>query len=230
MHSHERGQGFVEYALLISLIALTVILALQMMGVSVGKAFCDVAAVINLTSVCSPKVLCEDSFDSLANWKTFYGKPVTTNGKICLDKGTQVYNTCSMNTQRENYTIRLENALLYQGNGYGIFFRTVYNQKGANGYIFQYDPGLQAFVIRKWVNGKEIWQPIAKTPIPNGYPIYNTPHNVEIIVRDNLFTVLIDGQQVLQAQDDTYKEGGIGFRTWDHTEFCADRIAQFSIP
>lgn len=230
MKTHEKGQGLLEYALLISLIALSVILTLQIMGVSLSSAFCDVAAAINLTSVCAPKAICEDSFDNLENWKSYYGKPELKESRICLNYGTQVYNTCSMNAKQQDYTIQVRDAVLYQGDGYGIFFRTTYNQKGANGYIFQYDPGLKAFVIRKWINGKEIWQPIAKTPIPPGYPIYNTPHTIEIRVQGNLFTVFIDGQQMLQAEDDTYTEGGIGFRTWDKTEFCADQIQMLSSP
>lgn len=230
MKTHEKGQGLLEYALLISLIALSVILTLQIMGVSLGGAFCNVAAAINLGSVCAPKAICEDSFDSLANWKSYYGKPELAESRICLNYGTQVYNLCSMKAGQENYTIRLNDAYLYQGDGYGIFFRTTYNDKGASGYIFQYDPGLKAFVIRKWINGKEIWEPLARTPIPKNFPIYNTPHTIEIIVKDNLYTVLIDGQQVLQAKDDTYSKGGMGFRTWDNTAFCADQIQMLSNP
>lgn len=226
----EKGQGLVEYALLISLIALASLLALQVLGVSLGDVYCDVTAAINLTAACSPKAICEDSFESLENWKSYYGTPVTGEGKVCLSKGVQMSNTCSMNAALKDYTVRLEDAYLYQGNGYGIFFRTTYNQKGANGYIFQYDPGLKAFVIRKWVNGKEIWQPIAKTMIPKDYPIYNTPHTVEVQVEGNTFTVFLDGQQILQAIDDTYTEGGVGLRTWDNTQFCADQISVLSNP
>ncbi|GAB4475501.1 MAG: hypothetical protein Kow0088_12440 [Anaerolineales bacterium] len=226
----ERGQGLIEYALLISLIAISTILAFQVMGISLASVFCDVAAAINLQSICSPKAICEDSFDSLEGWNTFYGKPHINTGQLCLNKGNQLYNACSMSANSNNYTIRLENAYLYQGNGYGVFFRTTFNKKGANGYIFQYDPGLNAFVIRMWINGKEIVKPIAKTLIPQGYPIYNTPHDVEITVQDNTFTVFLDGEKILEATDETYKEGGIGLRTWDSTEFCADQFTLLSNP
>ncbi len=230
MNKRERGQGLVEYALIISLVALSAILTLQITGVSLGSAYCKVAEAIQLKSVCAPKPLCEDSFDSLANWKTVHGKPIAASGQICMSQGVQLYNTCSMNVKQEDYVVELNNAYLYQGDGYGIFFRTTYNQKGANGYIFQYDPGLKAFVIRKWINGKEIWSPLARKDIPKDYPIYNTPHNIKIIVKGNQFSVLLDGELILQTQDDTYSEGGIGLRSWDKTEFCADQINLFSNP
>jgi Flp pilus assembly pilin Flp len=230
MGSSEEGQGLVEYAILISLVAISSLLVLQVFGVSVGQLYCDVAEAINLKSACTAKAICEDTFDSLDNWKTHYGKPLANQGQVCLSKGVQMYNLCSMEANVQNYTVRLENAYLYQGDGYGIFFRTSYNAKGANGYIFQYDPGLKAFVIRKWINGKEIWQPIAKTPIPKDYPIYNTPHTVEIRVQDNLYTVILDGEKILEATDDTYTKGGIGLRTWDDTQFCGDQISLLSNP
>lgn len=230
MKPYEIGQGLVEYALLICLVAISALLALQVMGISLGDLYCEVSAAVNLQSLCSPKAICEASFDTLDEWKTFYGRPELVEGKICLNKGNQLYNTCSMEARQENYTIRMEDAVLYQGDGYGIFFRTTYNQKGANGYIFQYDPGLKAFVIRKWINGKEIMEPIAKTKIPPGYPIYNTPHDIEITVQGDTFTVFIDGEKILEARDNTYAEGGVGLRSWDNTAFCADQLTLLSNP
>ena len=45
--SREEGQGLVEYALILVLIAIVVIVALQLLGTSVGDIFTDITANLN---------------------------------------------------------------------------------------------------------------------------------------------------------------------------------------
>lgn len=44
LQSGEKGQGLVEYALLLALIALVVVLAMMLMGPSIGEAFSEVGS------------------------------------------------------------------------------------------------------------------------------------------------------------------------------------------
>jgi len=233
----EFGQGLLEYALLLLLVGVSILLVLRLMGLSVRDVYCDIVALITNQDSCSNQVLCSDSFDDPAfkGWNWVYGAPsmnrVNNNpGQLCLSNSNQLYNQCSQNKEQKDYSILMKNSILYNGNGYGIFFRTTYLKGKANGYIFQYDPGLRAFVIRRWVDGKEINPPFAKTPIPPNYPIYNTPHDIKIDVIGNNYVIYIDGQKILDVTDDVYQKGGIGLRTWDSTNFCTDEITLFSAP
>ncbi len=84
-----------------------------------------------------------------------------------------------------------------------------------------------SFLIRRWMNGKEIWKPIAETPIPSDFAVYNTPHDIDIIVSGADFTVVVDGKKVLEVTDHVYKEGGVGFRSWSNTTACTSHFAIF---
>lgn len=46
LQSNERGQGLVEYALLIAVIALVVVLAMMLIGPGIGGAFSEVGSVM----------------------------------------------------------------------------------------------------------------------------------------------------------------------------------------
>lgn len=234
----QRGQGTAEYALLLVLVAIGVFLLLQLMGISVRDAYCKTVQAISGSPVCAPQEYCGDDFaGGTEAWRTARGQPVSQNGKLCLQKDSQTFNTCSMQQGQGDYVIRMDDVVLDKGNGYGVFFRTTDTDKGASGYIFQYDPGMKyhgyppngAYLIRRWVNGREVWTPLAITPIPDG-DIYNTPHDIEITVKGNTFTVKVDGQQVLQAADSTYASGGVGLRTWDNTQVCSGGYSLLPVP
>ncbi len=236
MHS-QRGQGVAEYALLLVLVAIGVFLLLQLMGISVQEVYCETIAAISGSPVCTPQEYCGDDFaGGLDAWHTARGQPTQQEGKLCLQKDSQVFNTCSMEQKQSNYVIRMEDVVLEKGNGYGVFFRTTDNGKGPSGYIFQYDPGMKyhgyppngAFLIRRWVNGREIWTPLDIAPLAGD--VYDTPHDIEIIVQDDTFTVKVDGQQVLQATDSTYDSGGVGLRTWDNTQVCSAEYSLLPAP
>lgn len=104
-------------------------------------------------------------------------------------------------------------AHLIQGNGYGLFFRV--SGETLNGYSFQYDPGYQGgqFIVRKWVNGYELWPPIAAAAAPK-QDWYGGNHNVTLKVQGNSFAAMLDDVVVLTGQDSTYQTGITGLRTW----------------
>jgi hypothetical protein len=118
-----------------------------------------------------------------------------------------------------DYVINLNGVTLKQGNGYGVYFRSALTSSGINGYVFQYDPGAgNALLIRHWINGREVMTPLARVSINS--TIYNVPHDFKIVIKGNVFTVFMDGVQVMTAQDSVYPTGGAGLRSWDSTSGC----------
>jgi hypothetical protein len=124
-----------------------------------------------------------------------------------------------------DYTAQVGKGAVNEGNGYGIYFRASNSGDGINGYAFQYDPGKNSFVIRKWVNGREIYPSVAEKAMP-GYNWHGSAHDLSVKVIGNTFTGMVDGQAVITGRDSTYTSGGAGIRTWDeHTKFCMDSFS-----
>jgi hypothetical protein len=215
------GQGLVEYALLLALIVIGIILSLNLMGVSLADVYCKAASGISGGTACQAKLLttyCEDSFggDS-SSWQNVSGAPTVQNGQMCFQKSSQLLNKCSLKMPQSDYSINLNGATLQNpGRGYGVYFRSTLTASGLNGYAFQYDPGAgNVLLIRRWVNGREVNPPIARVPINS--TIYNAPHDFKIDVKGDTFIVFMDGVQVMTAKDGTYPSGGTGLRFWDNT-------------
>ncbi len=211
------GQSFVEYMLLLTLIAGTVILSLRALGITVRDIYCLVAGSLGLDQSCGHYFY--DPFDTLEAWNIVNGKWTTRNGKLYGGPGE---GRIFVGIPANNYVITLRSAVLETGNGYGVFFR-VTNAPRFNGYSFQYDPGYKAFIYRKWVNGYEL-PPFAVARAPN-YEWYGYPRDIQIVVRGNTFTTYIDGQPILTATDDSYRQGGIGLRVWDATQANFEAIS-----
>lgn len=231
------AQGLVEYALLISLLVIGLVLLLNLFGVSVSDVYCDIAKSLGSENACATEIaFCEDTFDSgLSNWKSSYGTPSTKDGQLCFSGAALSLNQCSMKAEQSDYAVMLDDVTLSKGNGYGVFFRATDKGKGLNGYAFQYDPGLRsgkypngALIIRKWVNGREISNPIAIAPM--NADVYNTSHDFQISANGNVLTVSMDGKQVLTVKDNTYASGGTGIRSWDSTSGCMGNFSMFELP
>lgn len=221
-----KGQGLIEYALILALIAVGSLIALEVTGYSVRDVYCKVAEGFGAEDACAgEQVYCEDEFDNLDNWVAQYGSWTNEDGKMCTSAGAKNYSACSESMSNMfDYTINVSGAELSNGNGYGIFFRGTDMGSSTDGYIVQYDPGWGggAIIMRKWINGRET-SPFATKRLP-GYDWYSEPHDLKIDVRGDTFTVYLNGEEVLVGQDDTYSEGGIGTRSWDGSSVCFDGI------
>lgn len=233
----QNGQGLVEYGLLIALIVVGLILALSLGGVSLSDLYCTVASGIGGGESCNEqKMYCQDSFDGdLSAWQPLNNTVSLNNGEMCFGSGLQAMNKCSMKLPESDYVIKMDDVSISSGNGYGVFFRSTVDSNGLDGYVFQYDPGWKsskypngALLIRQWINGREISTPIAVTPI--GENVYNTPHDFEINVSGDTYTVVMDGKEVLSAQDSTYTTGGTGLRSWFGTSACIGDFSVFETP
>ena len=222
------GQGLVEYALILALVAVVVLIVLQISGYTVRDAYCAVAEGLGADEACAAReqVYCEDDFANLDNWKTNWGTWTNIDGKICTSGYSKNYSTCSQSMENmSDYSVHVSGAQLTAGNGYGVFFRGTELDGRTNGYIVQYDPGWGggAIIVRKWINGAELG-PFATKKLP-AYDWYSKPHDLTINVVGNTFTIYLNDEEVLVAQDDTYPEGGVGLRTWDSSQFCVDSLS-----
>ena len=230
-----RWQGLVQYALLISLLVVGAVLVLNLFGISVSDVYCNVSrSISNSQEVCAAeKIYCEDTFDgSVGGWKPVSGTAKVSDGQMCLSNYMQTLNQCSMKSSENDYVINMNDVVLTQGNGYGVYFRSTLTNKGLDGYVFQYDPGATGngnkngyYLIRRWVGGVEVTTPIAIAPM-SGKETYNVPHDIKIVVNGDSYTVFMDGKQILSAKDSTYPTGGSGLRSWDSTNAC---LGDFSI-
>lgn len=237
----ESGQGFVEYVIILGLGIAAIILILQLFGISLRDVYCAVVSIFSNSGTCAvsekPNAVCMDDFSQgTVGWQNRFGNTGVSNGKFCWNSYTQTYNKCSMEQDISDYRIHLEDVVIDEGQGFGVFFRATFGTGGVNGYSFQYDPGLRNsyspngyFVIRRWMNGKELWKPIAEAKIPLDFPLYNTPHDIDILVEGPNFTVFVDGVKVLEVTDHVYKEGGVGLRSWSTTTACMSRFEMFEI-
>ena len=221
------AQGLIEYALILLLGAMVIILVLHLLGFNLRDAYCKVVGGLGGGGSCSH--YCTDNFSNSAGWTlTIPTGWQVSNGQFCnaANNEQQAFNSCSQNQSvvPNNYVVRVDNANLLSGNGYGVFFRL---QPGSivNGYVFQYDPGWPGVVIRKWVNGWETNPALAYVAAPS-YSWYNIPRKMEVYVQGNTYKAYADGVLVLTATDSSYPTGSAGLRTWDSTRVC---IGGFSI-
>jgi len=229
----QAGQGMVEYALILILVAIGAFIILQLMGVSLSDVYCraaggftnntcQAATAGTPTGTQATDPFCVDDFSDPSQWQNQNGTWKSSKGRSCIKGGGSMLNTCSLNNQATDYVTQVDGAVLSNGKGYGIFFRASDAGLGTNGYVFQYDAGAGDFVIRKWVNGREIYPTLAHVQYPS-IKFLGSKHSLSVQVVGDTFTGMVDGQPVITATDDTYTSGGAGIRTWGaKTNFCLD--------
>lgn len=226
---NETGQGLVEYGLLLAAVSLTAVGILSLLGVQVGDVMCSAIEGLGADGVCDSILFADDFGDGLDKWRSFYNRPDSwtisdeDNPQLCHvgDGGDFLL---AENSNGNDYRIST-NANLDNGNGYGVYFRASENENGRlEGYTFQYDPGYGGgqFIMRKWVNGYELWPPFATASPPDDFEWHDTDRQIEIDVKGDTFVTYVDGEEVLVAQDDSFPEGGAGLRTWSGSDVCFD--------
>ena len=233
MRRMRKGQGLVEYGLLITLAVLAVILILSLLGVNIGQVYSDVICALSGDGavVYQPQGKWNLGSDwkpiSGGNWKNSWQETpdgqlignvdqkkggataIMLNEKlgddfsVTLDMG-QVTNTSNKN----------KNAAVW--NGYGIFFRSS-NPSKLDGYMFEIEQVKQGeppyLYFREWQNGNQIGSGqkgnLAYAPVPAGFDLSN-PGQIRLEVSGDTFAAYINGKKVLEAKDDTFKSGSLG--------------------
>jgi len=227
----ENGQGLVEYALILSLVVLVVLIGVTMFGGQLSKTYENVMVEMPPYESQTSGTHCSSEMSSLDEWNLAGGGKkdewFAENGKVCNNHGggsSFAFSECSQSedmSNSEDYVIELKDVVLTQGHGYGIMFRLQNYDKKPNGYAFQYDPGMNGLVFRKWVKGREVRKPLASVRLRD-YEWYDIPRDIMVRIEGSTMHAYIDGKLVLSAKDDTYSKGGVGLRTWGKTEVCFD--------
>jgi Flp pilus assembly pilin Flp len=221
--SKEDGQSLLEYVLIVAVLILVLIAAVPNLRSSILGVFTRTQSSLIQDSdphdpseppVPSP-YLWSDELNNLDHWSPVRGTWEASNGVLRNTSSGEgrIFTPYS----GDDFMVDIDIAHLIQGNGYGVWLRAnEVDGNNINGYTFQYDPGYGGgeFIMRKWVNGSER-APFARVSA-EGYDWYD-PHKVQVIANGDTFTVMIDGQQVLTAQDSTYTSGQVGLRTWSTT-------------
>ena len=219
------GQSLIEYALILALVAVLAIIILTILGVSVSDVYCSIVGIFGGDPAgCQVSLLWSDLFDDLDDWNFTRGNGWELDeGQLCNTQGGE-HRGFTGEENWDDYTINVGEAELDQGNGYGVYFRAS-DEPNVDSYVFQYDPGYGsgAFLIRKVRNGNET-PPIGIVYAPPGYDWNDQSREVEVDVRGDTFTVSLDGEEVLEVQDDEFPNGKVGLRTWDGTRACFDNL------
>ncbi len=124
-------------------------------------------------------------------------------------------------------TVALD-ANVNDGSGFGLFFHLSGDptkSKPFDGYNFQYDAGEGAFVLRKWIGGVEIYEPLAVATPEESFQWLGTSHRVSVTTEGTLITAKVDGQTVLSANDDSFSSGGVGLRLWNNADATFDNVS-----
>jgi prepilin-type N-terminal cleavage/methylation domain-containing protein len=91
--------------------------------------------------------------------------------------------------------------------GFGMTYRS--DGDASNGYVLQFDPVQNAFVVSKVVNGVQV-STLGTASMPAGF---GGQHNISVSVSGNNHTVMVDGAAVMTFQDSTYGSGTVGLQT-----------------
>lgn len=212
------GQSNIEVALLLVMVVVVALVILPIVGVQLDVILCRIVGVlgVNLGEGCTlgSRVVFNDEFaKNTGLWDYLAGMFQLCDGRLCNATSAE-HRAMAKGTQGTDYTVSVD-AQLDKGNGYGIFFRAS-EGKNFNGYSFQYDPGYGGgqFIMRKWVNGTEIWPPFAAATPPSNYQWRGTERHVDVLVKGDTFTAKVDGQVVLVGKDASYANGQAGLRVW----------------
>ena len=233
------AQGLAEYAILLAILVVGVILVLQVFGISLQDIYCRASMPFGGGESCSGgQEFCSDDFSGdLDMWDNVHAKTKTNDGALCVSAFNRIYNQCSIDENRSDYVLDLSGMEISEGtNGFDVFFRiqdndvpTEYSFAAIDGYSFAYDANYRGgtFVFRKWINGRQT-APIAYVDA-SGYDLFGEPLDISVDVDGNTFTASVNGEVVLTATEDTYGEGGAGLRSRNKS-FCLDNFSLGDVP
>jgi len=222
----ETGQSLVEYSLLLTLVAVIVLGGVWLMGVQVRRTYGAATtgiADVEVEPTPQPTPLATPPSTSWDDWHKARGGGWSAEEERYCVREQGEHRSFFGAENWTDYVVRLT-ANLYQGDGFGVFFRaTLVDQ--VNGYLFEYAPGGRCFgqegcfFFRKVVEGRVLY-PFAQSTAAAAYEWHNTVREVEVRVEGDSYTAFIDGEEVLKASDGDHTRGQAGLRTWDGSQAC----------
>lgn len=212
-----KGQGLVEYGLVLALISVLSVGTLTATGNSIKDVYCDVSSSLTGGGNCSTAFFFDAFNDDLSVWDVVRGSWEIIDGKL----HTRAHGEGQIFTDinQSDYQVELEDVNLASGKGFGLIFRAE-DTEAFNGYTFQYDPGYGAgaFIFRKWANGRE-FSPFARTFAPD-FDWYDTDHDVKVVVNGGQYSAYIDNELVCEGVDTSWEDNtkSVGLRVWSNSD------------
>lgn len=233
-----RGQGIVEYAVILGLIALVVVLALGAMGISVGDVYAAIVEALGGEVDC--KTYYHSDFGTPPSWteikNSFWGKhgswQVKDGQLVSPRSGAMLLNEYS----GSDYNISLNGIRLANQasawNGYGVMFRSTLDANNRlNGYMFEFERRTPkepvTMYFSYWVNGNQVvMDPPGKLTIPANSG-WDNPANLTISVQGNTFIASMNGKEIMKATDpkNLYTEGLVGLASNAGSSIVVDDVA-----
>ncbi|GAB4409945.1 MAG: hypothetical protein Kow00123_23420 [Anaerolineales bacterium] len=236
--ARRRGQGIVEYAVILGLIALVVVLALGAMGISVGDVYAAIVKALGGEVDC--KTYYHSDFGTPPTWaeikNTFWGKYgqwQVKDGKLISPRSGAMLLT---GYSGSDYNISLNGIRLANQssawNGYGVMFRSSLDAKNRlNGYMFEFERRTPkepvTMYFSYWVNGTQVvMTPPGKMTVPANSG-WDNPANLSISVQGNTFVASMNGKKVMEATDpkNLYTEGAVGLASNAGSSIVVDDVA-----
>jgi len=225
-----RGQGLVEYALLLLLLGSAAILGLSVSGVSLSQLYTDLKNGFDFGSENPSSSSCAALAQAGDDWQVL--KDGFWKGGI-----TGAYDVCPLcggllpGYSGSDYSIDLSGVGVTNTrptwNGYGVAFRSSYDKSGLDGYMFEVEQVNKNQPVKiyfsKWVNGKQIQPSLSVTELPSNFDWTNPP-DFQIQAKGDSFTAYLDGKQMLTAKDSTYLNGGVGVISNQGTELTFEDL------
>ena len=225
--AQQKGQGAVEYALILVAVALAAVLALNATGTSVRDLFCQASSSMGGEG-CSSNT-CTLSFDDPAVLDSWSGRAVdrtltVEDGNLCnTSSHFSYFEACGEDIGKGDFTANLSGINIERiGNnkhpGIDFMFRT---DESANGYRFSYSA--KANRVLFWKRFSTKWMLLSSARVPAEWGDEELNFQVKV-VGDN-FTAYRDGEEILQASDDGYTEGMFGWRNKPGSHSCIGEIS-----
>jgi len=217
------GQGVIEYALILALLAAVAVLGLSAMGVSLQNVLGQVVSALSALGGEQPpscEVFYQSQFDRGINewyqlkgglwsgkWRNIAGKmvgdPLAAALLKSVNQADYVVTAESISLERVRDTYR----------GFALIFRAAALENQLESYMFEFekknaaDPGLMYF--SKWVRGYQVFPPLAQAGVPANFD-WDKVQQMRVVVQGDTFIAYINGQEVLRARDSTYAQGYVG--------------------
>lgn len=223
MRDKERGQGLVEYALILALVAIVAALALGALGISLEDAYEQVLAALGGEVATECETHFETSFDKEVNWVEVtsgfwgrYGRWKIEDDKLVSPRLGLVLLT---DYSGSDYQISLDeiesNDVRSTWNGYAVFFRARMDNRGRiEGYAFEFERVSRWSPYRMYFS---YWSRGVQVPLnPPGYVSppggWQSAENLTISVEGDTFVAKMNGQEILRASDGRglYNDGFVG--------------------
>jgi Flp pilus assembly pilin Flp len=241
MNKDKPGVSAVEYALLLALIAVAVVLALGAMGISVREAHTAILEALAGETPC--EVYYQSDFDDgTADWYEVKSGIWGRRGSWQVQGGQLIGPRlgCALfkPSGGGDYQVTLDSVRVQHHsnawNGYGVLFRAGTDAKGRlEGYMFEFErvnPQSEYMIyFSYWIQGYQVQiTPPGSQQAPAGW---DSPRELSITAEGNTFTASLNGKPIMTATDNKglFSKGLVGVATNDGSSLTVGGLAVHSV-